>query len=186
MHDLLTTAEAAARLDTSERMIRHYVREKRLKPAKIAGRAHLFSSADVDALRPTLVRRDWSRQLGGGAPSVSAAFVLPPVLETGMRWTAFVVLGLMLLWGAQAFQEHRRRPLPVPPLALDERHAVAVADARCVADPFRGRVYVALGAEFWRSAFGQWLVDDGVRCVPVADRSILAALDAREGRGWVL
>ena len=62
MHDLLTTAEAAQVLDTSERMVHYLVREKRLTPAKKIGRINLFDPMAVALLKPTLVRRNWSQQ----------------------------------------------------------------------------------------------------------------------------
>lgn len=114
------------------------------------------------------------------------AFVLPPAVELGLQALCFVVLAAMIGWGLQIFGVHREHRAPVAPLVLGDRHAAAVADAACTTDPIRGRVYVALGIEFWRSAFGQWLYADDTRCAAVTDRTLLGALDARESRGWVL
>ena len=63
MHDLLSTAEVAEVLETSERMVHYYVREGRLTPAKTIGRSYLVSPMAVAELKPTLVRRNWTRQV---------------------------------------------------------------------------------------------------------------------------
>lgn len=60
---MLSTAEAADVLQTSERMVHYFVRAGRLKPAKTIGRSYLFDPNDVADLKPTMVRRNWSRQL---------------------------------------------------------------------------------------------------------------------------
>lgn len=62
MHDLLTTAQAAQVLETSERMVHHLVRRKRLKVKSRIGRCNLFDPMEVALLKPTLVRRNWPTQ----------------------------------------------------------------------------------------------------------------------------
>lgn len=59
----VTTEGAAEILGTSARMVRYYVTSGRLAPAKAIGRSFLYKRTDVEALKPTLARRNWSKQV---------------------------------------------------------------------------------------------------------------------------
>ena len=63
MHNLLSTAQTAEVLETSERMVHYFVRDGRLSPADRLGRNLLFDPMEVALLKPTLSRRNWSKQV---------------------------------------------------------------------------------------------------------------------------
>lgn len=59
----LTTAEAAARAGVSVRMIRHYVKTKRLFPVERIGNTMTFAPADIDDLSGRIERRNRTREV---------------------------------------------------------------------------------------------------------------------------
>jgi hypothetical protein len=182
--ELLTVAQLAERSGTPGRTIRlRAMRGDLPYVVKVHGHtgAYLFHPSTVELLKNR--RR---RPVAPSSAAVLPALVLPPGIEQGLQWLCIGIAGAMVVWGAQVLRETRRPLAPLAPIALGDRHATALADAMCEVDPIRGRVYNALGVEFWRSAFGQWLYADDRRCEAVTDRELLAALDAREARGWVL
>jgi hypothetical protein len=179
----LTVVQLAEAADVSIATVKRKALLGKLPIAiKVPGRtgAYLFHPSAVDVLRAE------RRPVAPRSAAVLPALVLPPGIEQGLQWLFIGVAGAMVVWGAQVLRETRRPLAPLAPIALGDRHATALADAMCEVDPIRGRVYNALGVEFWRSAFGQWLYADDRRCEAVTDRELLAALDAREARGWVL
>ena len=59
----ITTAQAATLLDTTPRMIHHYVSTNRLEPVQRIGTAMLFDRDAVCALIPDLIRRPRTKQV---------------------------------------------------------------------------------------------------------------------------
>lgn len=58
----LTTAEAAARIGISARMLRHHVKHARITPAERIGPLMMFRPADVDDLAGRIERRTRIRE----------------------------------------------------------------------------------------------------------------------------
>lgn len=70
MQAMLSTAQVAELLETSQRMVHHYIarkKEPRLTPDVTVGRIHFFTQETVEAFRPKIVRRNWSHQNRGAA-----------------------------------------------------------------------------------------------------------------------
>lgn len=170
-------------------MIRHYVKCGHIAPVERIGNTMMFRRDEVEELAGRIERR-WRVLPRDPAAAASPAPLLGAVaLSHGQAIGVVVALCMMVVGLHGVVQERRRWVAEQPPLPTGERQRQAIATADIGHDPDRGYLFLALGGEFWRSTYGQWLFDDGIRTVEVDAPEALAALEERSAvlvAGWSL
>jgi excisionase family DNA binding protein len=193
MEALITTQEAARQANTSDRMIRHYVKTGRLPVAKRSGQHMLFDPRAVAALTLQIdpVRRP--RQTVHAAGLGAVGFIVPAPLQQLLVIVCVAIAVALVISGAVSVISERaadRRAAAqsdadrVPPAGMtwaEFLHA-EIATAPVYVDHYRGRVYRACRGEFWRSRFDGWCYHRADRIVTVDDPIALAALEMRDRR----
>jgi hypothetical protein len=194
MEALITTQEAARQANTSDRMIRHYVKTGRLAVAKRSGQHMLFDPRAVAALTLQIdpVRRP--RQTVNAAGLGLAAFAVPRELVEVLGVIGVAGAFALILAGAAGVIGDRRadrqlssdraatEQLPPYGSSWTEYVQADIAAAPVYVDQYRGRVYKACRGEFWRSRFDGWCYHRADRIVTVDDPIALAALEMRDRR----